>query len=124
MFLETMTFGMFALVIALKYGAVNRIMKLNQRLREAEYRRRKQKENLKLYRSERLVAERDEAGLERQRASLEAELRKLSEAHEKLKDENRATIDELLKKNASLSPDLQGSVEEGPADLPPDAIDS
>lgn len=117
MFLETITFGMFALVVALKYGAVNRIMKLNQRLRDAEYRRRKQKENLKMYRSERLVAERDEAGLERQRASLEAELRKLSEAHEKLKDENRATIEELLRKNAPVSPDLRDKGEGETTDL-------
>ena len=107
MFLETVTFGMFALVIALKYGAVNRIMKLNQRLRDVEFRCRKQKDNLKLHRSERLVAERDEAGLERKRAALEAELRTLSETHEKLKEENRDTIEELLRKNARLSPELR-----------------
>ena len=36
MFLETVTFLMLALVLALKYGTVTRIVQLNQRLRDAE----------------------------------------------------------------------------------------
>ena len=107
MFLETLTFGMFALVLVLKYGAVKRIMRLNQRLRDAEHKCRKHKDNLKQFRFERLVAERDEAGLERQRTSLETELQKLNEALENLKDENAEVMQELLKKNARVSPDLR-----------------
>ena len=76
MILEIMTFLMFVLVLVLKYGAVNRIMRLNQRLRNAEHRCRKQKENLKQFRAERQVAERDEVGLARQRASLETKQNK------------------------------------------------
>lgn len=108
MFLEILTFVMFALVIALKYGAVNRMMKLNMRLRKAEYRVKKQKENLKLFRSERLVAERDEAGLERQRTSLMNELRTVTDSYDQLKSKNTQTIEELLRKNTNLSPELQG----------------
>ena len=112
MILEIMTFLMFVLVLVLKYGAVNRMVKLSQRLRDAETRCRKQKENLKQCRAERMVAERDEAGLARQRASLEDELRRVSEGFEKLKKENTEIVQELLKKNARLSPDLRGVADE------------
>ena len=64
-------------------------------------------EVLKLFRAERQVAERDEVGLARQRASLEEELRRLAEGFEKLKEENTTIVQELLKKNARLSPDLR-----------------
>ena len=36
MFLEILTFIMLILVLVLKYGTVTRVVKLNQRLRDAE----------------------------------------------------------------------------------------
>jgi len=53
MFLETVTFLMLALVLALKYGTVTRIVQLNQRLRDAEAKCKRSEDKLKAQRGER-----------------------------------------------------------------------
>jgi len=51
MFLEILTFIMLILVLVLKYGTVTRMVKLNQRLRDAEAKCKRVKERLKQFRN-------------------------------------------------------------------------
>jgi len=107
MALELTTLFLFVMVLALKYGAVTRILRLNLKLREADNRCRRQRDLLKLYRTEYMVAKREEEGLGRQRAALVGELHRVTGALDGLKQENREIVQELLRKNARLDPDLQ-----------------
>ena len=106
MILEIFTFVMFAFVLALKYGAVTRVVRLKQRLREVDGQCRKQKENLRLYQAERMAVEREQAGLVRQRRVLQDELTRLNAELETLKEESRTVIEELMRKNARVDPSL------------------
>lgn len=106
MILEVLTFFMFALVLIIKYGAVTRIVKLKQRLREVDAQCRKQKEHLRLYQAERMNAEREQNGLVRQRRVLQDELARLNADLDRLKDESRNIIEELMKRNARIDPAL------------------
>ena len=107
MVLEFITFVLLALVLAIKYGSVMRMMKLKHRLREAESRYLRQREQLKLFQEERRVIEREEAGLSRQRQNLEGELKRLMGELEELKQENEELIQGLVQKNVRIDPELQ-----------------
>ena len=102
MILELITFVMLALVLALKYGAVTRIVRLKQRLREVEGACRKERDNMKLYQAERFAAEREQALLIRQRRVLQDELTRLNNELAVLKDESRGAIEELVRRNARV----------------------
>ncbi len=102
MILELITFFMLALVLILKYGAVTRIVRLKQRLREVDGACRKEKDNLKLYQAERFAAEREQSMLVRQRRVLQDELRRLNMELEVLKEESRGAIEELVRRNARV----------------------
>lgn len=111
MVLELCTFVLLAVVLAMKYGSVTRIFKLRHRLREAEARCFRNREQLKLYQLELRLIEREEAGLVRQRQNLEEELKRLTEELEELKHENGTLIQDLLKKNLRVDPNLQQNSE-------------
>jgi triphosphoribosyl-dephospho-CoA synthetase len=105
MFLEILTLAMLGLVIALKYGAVTRILKLNQKLREVESICKRHAAYLDRKRSERKVAERDETNLTRQQVGLESEMERLDSEWTELKNSNTEVLKELL-------PGFKGSEEE------------
>lgn len=105
MFLEILTLVMLVLVIALKYGTVTRIVKLNQKLRDAENLCKRHESFLERKRSERRVAEREETNLTRQQVGLEAEMKRLDETWTELKDANTEVLKELL-------PGFKGTEEE------------
>ena len=96
MFLEAMTIVMLFLLIILKYGVVTRIVKLNQRLREAEAVCKRHEGYLQRRRSERVLAEREESNLTRQQISLEAEMKRLEGEWGELKEANSEVLQELL----------------------------
>ena len=96
MFLEIMALFMLVLVIALKYDAVTRIARLNQKLRDAENLCKRHKSFLERKRSERKVAEREETNLTRHRVSLESEMKCLDNEWTELKDANTEALKELL----------------------------
>ena len=102
MILELITFVMLILVLALKYGAVTRIVRLKQRLREVDGACRKEKDNMRVYQAERFAAEREQALLVRQRRVLQDELTRLNTELELLRDESRGAIEELLSRNARV----------------------
>ncbi|MFT5365073.1 MAG: septal ring factor EnvC (AmiA/AmiB activator) [Candidatus Latescibacterota bacterium] len=106
MILELITFVMFALILVLKYGAVTRMVRLKQRLREAEGRCRKQKDNFRLYQAERMAVEREQNRLIRQRRLLKGELTKLNAELDMFKGENRGIIEELIRLNGRIDPTL------------------
>lgn len=106
MILETITFIMFATVLLLKYGAVTRIVRLKQRLREVDAQCRKQKNHLRLHQAERIAAEREQTGLVRQRRVLQDELSRIHTELDILQEERRTVIEELLKRNARIDPSL------------------
>ncbi|MBT3606231.1 MAG: hypothetical protein HOE48_17880 [Candidatus Latescibacteria bacterium] len=106
MILEMITFVMFAMVLVLKYGAVTRIVKLKQRLREVDARCRKHRDHLRLYQAERVNAEREQTGLIRQRRVLQDELGRINTELEMLQEERRTVIEELLRRNARIDPSL------------------
>ena len=106
MVLEFLTFLLLLLVVVLKYGAVTRIVRLNQRLREAENRCRKQEESLKLFQNERRVAEREESGLLQKQMTLEEELRRVDEELEALKRVNGDVLQELIEKKVPITMEL------------------
>ena len=95
MFLEIVTFLMLVLVVALKYGAVTRIVRLNQRLREAEARCRRAEERLRNQQNQRRLSEREEDGLIRQQISLEGERDQVTKELETLKDANLEVLQQL-----------------------------
>ncbi len=97
MFLEILTFLMLVLVIGLKYGAVTRIVKLRHRLRDAETRCRRNEERLKLQRSERRIAEREESNLIRQQIALEGEAKRVEEDLNNVKEANMEVLQQLSK---------------------------
>ena len=105
MFLELMTLFMLFLVIALKYGVVSRIVRLNQKLRDAESLSKRHSAFLERKRSERKSAEREEMNLTRQQVSLESEMNRLDEEWTELKNANTEVLKELL-------PGYKGSEEE------------
>lgn len=105
MFLEILTFAMLALVIALKYGAVARILKLNQKLREIESICKRHAAFLDRKRRDRKVAERDETNLTRQQVGLESEMERLDSEWTELKNSNTEVLKELL-------PGFKGSEDE------------
>jgi len=113
MILELITFVMLFFVLALKYGAVTRIVRLKQRLREVDGACRKEKDNLKLYQAERFAAEREQNMLIRQRRVLQDELTRLNTELEVLKDEGRGAIEELVRRNARVDFKLITGVEVG-----------
>ena len=102
MFLELLTFVLLCLVLVLKYGTVTRIVKLNQRLREAENRCKKQNETLRVFQGERKVAERQESVLVRKQLSLEGELGRIEQELQSLKEANVEAIQELVEKKVSI----------------------
>jgi predicted nucleic acid-binding Zn-ribbon protein len=97
MFLETVTFLMLALVLALKYGTVTRIVQLSQRLRDAEAKCRRSEEKLKAQRGERRVAEREETALTRQEIGLEEEIKRVEGELNALKESNLEVLQHLSK---------------------------
>lgn len=109
MILEFLTFLLLGLVLALKYGSVMQIMRLRQRLRDAESRCLKQRDLLRQCQNERLVLEREEAGLGRQRMKLEDELRLLLGEVEDLKRDNADIVESLLRKRTPIAPELRDS---------------
>lgn len=106
MILEFITFVMFALVLGIKYGAVTRIVRLKQRLREVENNCRRQKENLRMCQNERLIAEREQTTITRQRRILQDELQRLNNELDIVKDESRQVIEELMRRNTRIDPSL------------------
>jgi chromosome segregation ATPase len=105
---------MLFLVIALKYGVVSRIVKLNQKLRDAENLSKRHGAFLERKKSERKTAEREEMNLTRQQVSLESEMNRLDEEWSELKNANTEVLKELL-------PGYSGSEEEllNPPEPPP-----
>ena len=101
MFLAIVTFVMLGLVLALKYGAVTRIVQLNQRLREAETKVRRNEERLRIQRTERSLAEREETQLIRQQLSLEEETKKLEEEMHQLRTANLDVLQQLAKRRGT-----------------------
>ncbi|MDA0747725.1 MAG: hypothetical protein O2954_14485 [bacterium] len=97
MFLEFVTFIMLLLVLVLKYGTVTRIVKLNQRLRDAEGKCRRSEDRLRLQRNERRIAEREEVGLTRQQVSLESEMERLEGDLTALKESNIEVLQQLTR---------------------------
>ena len=97
MFLETVTFLMLALVLALKYGTVTRIVQLNQRLRDAEAKCKRSEDKLKAQRGERRVAEREETTLTRQQIGLEEEMKRVEGELTSLKESNLEVLQQLSK---------------------------
>lgn len=95
MFLEIVTFLMLVLVVALKYGAVTRIVRLNQRLRDAETRCRRAEERLRNHQRQRSLVEREEVGLTRQQISLEGERDQVTKELEVLKETNLEVLQQL-----------------------------
>ncbi len=95
MFLETVTFLMLALVLALKYGTVTRIVQLNQRYREAEGKCKRGEEKLKVQRNERRAVEREETALTRQQINLEGEIERTEGELSTLKESNLAVLQQL-----------------------------
>lgn len=96
MFLEIMTLAMLFLVIALKYGVVTRMVRLNQKLRDAENLSKRHESFLQRKRAERKTAEREEMNLTRQQISLEAEMKRLDEEWNELKSANTEILKEIL----------------------------
>jgi triphosphoribosyl-dephospho-CoA synthetase len=105
MFLEILTLAMLLLVLGLKYGAVSRIVRLNQKRRDVENICKRHESFLTGKRNERKIAERDELNLTRQQVGLEAEMKRLDEEWAELKSGNTEVIRELL-------PGFKGSEEE------------
>ncbi len=97
MFLEILTFIMLILVLALKYGTVTRMVKLNQRLRDAEAKCKRVEERLKQFRNERRLAEREETSLTRQQISLEGEVGRMEKEIDGLKTSNEEVLQELTR---------------------------
>ena len=100
--LEILTFLMLVLILALKYSTVTRIAMLNQRLREAEGRCRRYGERLRLLRTERRIAEREEAALVRQQALLEAEAEKVEAELNVLMKSNEEVLRQLKRQKGIL----------------------
>ncbi len=96
MFLEILTLATLILVIVLKYGAVARIVKLNQKLRDAENICKRHTSFLERKRNERKSAERDETHLIRQQIGLESETKRLEDEWSELKNSNTEVLKELL----------------------------
>ena len=104
MFLEVVTFLMLILVLVLKYGAVTRIVQLNQRLREAEGKCRRNEERLKVQLAERRLAEKEETGLERQQVTLENEVERTEDELSELKRSNMEILQQLAKSRGLSGP--------------------
>ena len=104
MFLEVVTFLMLIFVVVLKYGAVTRIVQLNQRLREAEWKCRRNEERLKVQRAERMVAEKEEANLTRQQVILEDEIERIEKGLGDLKEANMEVLQQLAKSRVLTGP--------------------
>jgi chromosome segregation ATPase len=104
MFLEVVTFLMLILVLVLKYGAVTRIVQLNQRLRDAEGKCRRNEERLKVQLAQRRVAEKEETGLERQQVTLENETERIEEELSGLKRSNMESLQQLAKSRGLSRP--------------------
>jgi hypothetical protein len=104
--LELIAFAMLGTVLALKYGAVIRIVRLKQRLREAEGRCRKQKDYFRTCEAERMGAQRDQSNVVRQRRILQDEVTRITVELEKLKMEKRTIMEELIRRNARIDSDL------------------
>ena len=115
MVLEFLTFLLLGLVLALKYGSVMQIIRLRQRLRDAEARCLRQRELLRQHQYERQVLVREEAGLARQRIKLEDELQLLSGEVEDLKRGNAELVENLLRRKTPVAPELRGESEEDEA---------
>ena len=111
MFLETLTLMMLVVVIALKYGAVSRIVRLNQKLRDAESVCKRHESFLTKKRSERKAAEREETNLTRQQVGLESELKRLDEELTDLKAANSEVLKELLPAYKGSEEELMKSVD-------------
>lgn len=97
MFLEIVTFLMFALVLVLKYGVVSRMVRLNRRLREAEGKVRRHEAHLKRQQNGRRVSEREENTLVRRQIALESEMRRIEEELGVLKQTNEEVVAQLGK---------------------------
>jgi|GEM_PF-1432033 TPP-dependent indolepyruvate ferredoxin oxidoreductase alpha subunit len=108
MFLAILTFVMLGLVLALKYGSVTRIVHLNQRLREAEGKVKRNEERLRIQRTERGLAEREETQLVRQQLALEEEARKLEAEMNELRDANMDILQQLAKRRGAQQGAPQG----------------
>ena len=104
MFLEVVTFLMLIFVVVLKYGAVTRIVQLNQRLREAEGKCRRNEERLKVQRAERRMAEKEETNLTRQQVTLEDEIERIEEELGNLKVANLEVLQQLAKSRGLTGP--------------------
>ena len=96
MFLELLNVFMLFFVIALKYGVATRIVKLNQKLRDAENLSKRHESFLERKRTERRSAEREETNLARQQVTLETEMKRLDDEWTELKDANTEVLKELL----------------------------
>jgi len=101
MLLEVVTFLMFALVLVLKYGVVSRIVRLNQRLREAEGKVRRHEAHLKRQQNERRISEREENALVRRQILLESEMRRVEDEVDALKQANEEVMQQLGKRRVT-----------------------
>ena len=106
MHFEVMTLVMLGLVIALKYGAVSRIVKLNQKFRDAENMSTRHESFLERKRGERKLAEREETNLTGQQVGLESEMKRLDEEWAELKKANIEAWKELLQGNTGSEDEL------------------
>jgi hypothetical protein len=104
MFLEVVTFLMLILVLVLKYGAVTRIVQLNQRLRESEGKCRRNEERLKVQQAERRVAEKEETNLTRKQVNLEDQNGSIEEELGDLKDSNMEVLQQLARSRGLAGP--------------------
>ena len=116
MFLEILTFTMLVLVIALKYGASARILKLSQELRDVESICKRRVSFLERKRSERKLAERDETNLTRQQVGLEIERKQFDDERTELKNSNSEALKEILPGFKGSEEDLMRSTGVGEAD--------
>jgi len=116
MFLEILTFTMLVLVIALKYGASARILKLSQELRDVESICKRRVSFLERKRSERKLAERDETNLTRQQVGLEIERKQFDDEWTELKNSNSEALKEILPGFKGSEEDLMRSTGVGEAD--------
>ena len=111
MFLETLTLIMLVVVIALKYGAVSRIVRLNQKFRDADNICKRHESILTRKRSERKLVERDETNFTRQQVGLESEMKRLDEELTGLKAGNAEVLKELLPAYKGSEEELMKSVD-------------
>ena len=111
MFLETLTLIMLVVVIALKYGAVSRIVRLNQKFRDAENICKRHESILARKRRARKLAENEETNFTRHQVGLESEMKRLDEELTDLKVGNAEVLKELLPAYKGSEEELMKSVD-------------